>query len=384
MAGCNGYSQLSGTILNLQNRSLCFIGQEYLHRVYIGRGIFHSAAQILHASTTGTAHKVLVLHQPSLRDMAERLRTILLGCFEDVFLVEVPDRDFAKTLEVAQFVWGILAKSGFSRQDLLLSLGGGAVADLAGFVAHCFMRGIRVAHVPTTVLCAADAAIGGKCAINTQEGKNLVGALHTPICVIIDLDFFSTLSKRDIASGIAEIVKIGFVKSTKIIQIFKKALLDGTSAEICDPSSYVFFDLLSCAVEEKLKITRADRADLGVRNILNYGHTIGHAIEYVERYAMRHGEAVALGMRFAAELAGIVGLLSEQEIDLHTQIFEALGLSTKYNLKKWQAVRAALNVDKKKKGQNLQFVVLKAIGKPQIIHAPEDGVLFLAFSQICT
>jgi 3-dehydroquinate synthase len=342
------------------------------YEVLIGRNLLDNIPKFLDG-----ARKILIVHPVGLTVSAEALRDSLVKAGYEVVLAGVPDSEDAKRIEVAAFCWGILGKSEFSRSDIIIGFGGGAITDLAGFVAATWLRGVGVVQIPTTLLAMVDAAIGGKTGVNTSEGKNLVGVFHSPKAVIVDLETLSTLPRNELVAGFAEVVKCGFISDTNILD-----LIEGNLESATDPSSELFLDLVSRAIAVKSKVVREDFRELGLREILNYGHTLGHAIELAERYKWRHGAAVSIGMVFAAELALLNGRLGTNDVQRHRDILNSLGLPTTYPGDKWPQLLASMRVDKKARAGNLRFVVLDQIGKPTIMHSPTDEILFTAFQEI--
>jgi 3-dehydroquinate synthase len=322
--------------------------------------------------------KALVVHQPVQTRRAEAIRELLAGRVE-VLLAEVPDAEDAKRIEVAAFCWGILGQADFTRSDAIIGLGGGAVTDLAGFVAATWLRGVSVVQLPTSVLAMVDAAVGGKTGINTTEGKNLVGAFHAPGAVLADLDTLETLPRNDLLAGFAEIAKCGFIADPSILDA-----LTADVEEATDPGSAVFAELIAKAIRVKAEVVSEDFTESGRRETLNYGHTLGHAIEYAERYRWRHGSAVSVGMVFAAELARLVGRLDDDGVDLHREILGSLTLPLGYPAGRWPTLTAAMRRDKKSRAGMLRFVLLDGIGRTSILNGPEDHLLFTAYGEIAT
>jgi 3-dehydroquinate synthase len=323
------------------------------------------------------AKKVMIVHPVGLSVSAEALRDSLIDSGFEVVLAGVPDSEDAKRIEVAAFCWGILGKSEFSRTDMIIGFGGGAITDLAGFVAATWLRGVGVIQIPTTVLAMVDAAIGGKTGVNTAEGKNLVGVFHSPKGVLVDLETLATLARNELVAGFAEIIKCGFISDTEILDLVEINIQDAT-----DLSSDLFLDLVTRAIKVKALVVAEDFREQGLRETLNYGHTLGHAIELAERYKWRHGAAVSIGMVFAAELARVNGRLSMAEVQRHRDILASLGLPVSYPADKWPQLLANMRVDKKARAGSLRFIVLDEIGKPRIMHAPTDEILFTAFQEI--
>ena len=348
------------------------VGGATPYEVVIGRNLLDQVPSML----TG-AKKVMIVHPVGLSVSAEALRDSLIDSGFEVVLAGVPDSEDAKRIEVAAFCWGILGKSEFSRTDMIIGFGGGAITDLAGFVAATWLRGVGVIQVPTTVLAMVDAAIGGKTGVNTAEGKNLVGVFHSPKGVLVDLETLVTLARNELVAGFAEIIKCGFISDTEILDLVEINIQDAT-----DLSSDLFLELVTRAIKVKALVVAEDFREQGLRETLNYGHTLGHAIELAERYKWRHGAAVSIGMVFAAELARVNGRLSMAEVQRHRDILASLGLPVSYPADKWPQLLANMRVDKKARAGSLRFIVLDEIGKPRIMHAPTDEILFTAFQEI--
>jgi 3-dehydroquinate synthase len=237
---------------------------------------------------------------------------------------------------------------------------------------------VKFVQVPTTLLGMVDAAIGGKTGINTAEGKNLVGAFYAPSAVICDLDTLVTLPKNEIVAGLAEVVKYGFIADERILEI-----IEASPEKASDPTSAEFFELIERSVAIKARVVAADFKESSLREILNYGHTLGHAIELAERYQWRHGAAISIGMMFVAELARLAGRLSDDVVDRHRNILNLLGLPTTYKAAKWDSLLASMQRDKKSRAGQLRFVVLDDITKPTIMTAPTNEMLFAAYQEIC-
>ncbi|GAB3406586.1 3-dehydroquinate synthase [Schumannella luteola] len=320
--------------------------------------------------------KVLVVHAPTLGAKAEALRAQLSERFE-VYLAEVPDAEAAKRVEVAAFCWQVMGQTDFTRSDAVIGLGGGATTDLAGFVAATWLRGLKVVQIPTSILGMVDAAVGGKTGINTAEGKNLVGAFHAPAQVIVDLAWLDTLPRNELLAGFAEIVKAGFIAEPEILDLIE-ADVDAAT----DPTSPVLRRLVELAIGVKARVVGEDFTEQGLREILNYGHTLGHAIEHAERYQWRHGAAVAIGMVFAAELSRLTRGLDDEAVDRTRRILDLLSLPSTYPLGRWKTLLATMQRDKKARAGMLRFIVLDAIGKPAVLNGPEEHLLFAAYSEI--
>jgi len=336
----------------------------------------HGAVDRLGDALGSRVAKVLVVHPPTLADRAARLRESLLDRFE-VLLAEVPDAEDAKRVEVAAFCWQIMGQTDFTRTDAVVGLGGGATTDLAGFVAATWLRGVRLIQIPTSVNGMVDAAIGGKTGINTAEGKNLVGAFYAPAAVLADLDLLDGLPKNEILAGFAEVVKCGFIGETEILDI-----VEADPERATDPSTPQFRRCIELAIRLKARVVGEDFKESGLREILNYGHTLGHAIEHAERYRWRHGAAISVGMMFAAELGRIAGSLSDADVERHRRILESLTLPTTYPLGRWKTLLATMQRDKKARAGMMRFIVLDEIGKPATLAGPEEALLFAAYQEV--
>ncbi len=339
-------------------------------RSLVGRGLLDEIPLALDG-----VKKVLVVHPQALSATSEAIREKLRSAGFEAILAEVPNGEDAKRIEVAAFCWGIMGQADFHRNDAVIGLGGGATTDLAGFVAATWLRGVRSVLIPTTLLGMVDAAVGGKTGVNTSEGKNLVGAFHLPHRVIIDLDTLETLPKNDLVAGMAEVAKYGFIADPWILD----ALEDPAAI---DPKSDLIEELVKRSVAIKERVTESDFRESGEREFLNYGHTLGHAIEHAERYKWRHGAAISIGMVFAAELSMLSGKLSESDLERHRKVLGGLGLPLGYRADRWDQLLATMQRDKKARSGALRFVVLDQLGKPSILSAPTPELLFTAFQAI--
>ena len=295
----------------------------------------------------------------------------------DLPIIRIPDGESGKSPEVIVNIWQKMGELGLNRNDLIIGIGGGTVTDLAGFAAATWLRGIDWVAIPTTVAGMVDAAIGGKTGINSSHGKNLIGSFHSPAAVLIDLDWIETLSERDVAAGMAEVVKCGFIADPKILDLLAhKSLKD-----VCNDRG-LQMELIHRAVSVKANVVGQDFKESFLREILNYGHTLGHAIEKHSNYQIRHGEAVSIGMCFAAELAKIKVNLSEQIVEQHYAVLKALKLPTKYQASAWPELLSAMSLDKKTKSGTLRFVAIDDVGKCVRIESPTSDELASAYERI--
>ncbi len=346
-------------------RRVTVAGQEP-YEVVIGPGAQAQLGLVL----AGTP-KAAVVHARPLAALAGAAVETLQTAGVAAEAVVVPDGEAAKTAEVAAGVWDELGRLGLTRSDAVVGVGGGAVTDLAGFVAATWLRGVRVVQVPTSVLGMVDAAVGGKTGINTGAGKNLVGAFHPPAGVLADTDVLAGLPEAEFRSGMAEVVKCGLIADAGILDLLTA---DPTGRRDTE-------ELIERAVQVKADAVGEDLHDTGVREFLNYGHTLAHAIERVEDFGWRHGEAVAVGLVFAAELAGQAGLLTRADVDRHRDLVAAMGLPTRY-AGDWTALQAVMRRDKKARGATLRFVVLDGLGNPRILADPDQAWLDAAWAAV--
>ncbi len=332
--------------------------------VVIGHGVVDGVADLI----GDRVRRVAVVHAGEL--------TVELGDRYDVLDLPLPDGEGAKTVEVAARCWESLGAAGFTRSDAVLTVGGGATTDLGGFVAATWLRGVRVVHVPTTLLGMVDAAVGGKTGINTGAGKNLVGAIHEPAGVICDLSFLGSLPRAELASGLAEVVKCGFVADPEILR-----LVESDPAAALDPASPTLQQLVERAVRVKADVVAGDLHETGGstghpgREVLNYGHTMAHAIERSTDYGIRHGEAVALGMVYVAELARLAGRLDDETAARHASTLDLVGLPTRWRGAPFEELLRTMRVDKKSRGDLLRFVVLDGLARPAVLEAPDEAQL---------
>ncbi|RCW43877.1 3-dehydroquinate synthase [Halopolyspora algeriensis] len=345
-------------------------GQPY--DVVVGRGLLGELVDQLRGTSV-----VALVHQPSITATVEAVREELGEAGVDAHRVEVPDAEEGKSLAVAGFCWEVLGKMGMDREGVVVSFGGGAVTDLAGFVAATWMRGVRVMHVPTTLLGMVDAAIGGKTGINTDAGKNLVGLFHEPGSVVVDLATLEGLPANELIAGMAEIVKCGFVADPQILD-----LIESDPQAAVDPSGDVLTELVSRAIRVKADVVSADLRESHLREVLNYGHTLAHAIERRERYRWRHGAAVSIGLVFAAELARLAGRLDDETADRHRRILDLLGLPTTYDPDALNQLLELMQSDKKTRSGVLRFVVLDGPAKPGRLEGPDPSLVAAAYSAL--
>ena len=295
--------------------------------------------------------------------------TQLLQLDSDVHHFTVPDGEDGKSFSTLTKLWDWLGAAGFTRSDLIVAVGGGALTDLAGFAAATWLRGIDWIAVPTSLAGMVDASIGGKTGINSDYGKNLIGAFHSPISVVIDPMWLQTLSDRDFSAGMAEVIKCGFISDYKILNLVQDDVID-------------FNQLIYRAVKVKAKVVAKDFKESKLREILNYGHTLGHAIEKDSKFRLRHGEAVSIGMVFAAELSNELVGLSKEVVDLHRVLSSNFKLPISYPKSRWKSLSALLLKDKKVKQGKVRFIGISKIGKPVWLEDVPSNTLARVYERI--
>lgn len=347
------------------------VGTDY--DVTIGAGVLDQVADAL----PGGVLRVLITHAPVMAAAAWALEDQLADRGIGAILAPLPDAEAAKTADVAAWLWGLMGEAGFTRSDAVVAIGGGATTDLGGFVAATWLRGVPVVQVPTTLLGMVDAAVGGKTGINTAEGKNLVGAFHPPAAVIADLSLLRSLPRRDLVAGMAEVVKCGFIADPVILDLIEAA--PAAALEVDGP---VLPELVRRAVQVKADVVAADLRESSLREILNYGHTFAHAIEQVENYQWRHGDAVAVGLVYIAELSHRAGLIEPDLVVRHREVLTSLGLPTAYPAGRWEPLLTAMRRDKKTRGDLLRFVALTALARPTRLEGPAEQDLIAAYDAV--
>ena len=338
------------------------------YEVVIGSGVLSTADEVL--PPLPGAERAFVVADVAVAARSAPLEGSLARRGIKTVGLSVPSGEDAKTLQVYGTLLHQLASQEAHRGDLIVALGGGTVGDLAGFVAATYMRGIGFIQVPTTLLAQVDASIGGKTAVNLPEGKNLVGAFHQPISVLADVDTLAGLAPRDYGSGLAEVAKVALTLDLELLEGLERA-----PAPVLARDPAVLERLVARCVTAKARTVAADERDRGARLVLNYGHTLGHALERLDAFAGRtHGEAVAVGMAFAARLAEARGLVPAGLLARTNHLLTSLGLEPGGALPPVGAILSAFRLDKKYEG-GVRFVLLEDVGRPVIVDdVPEAQV----------
>jgi len=369
----------------MPDRTRLHVGGASPYDVVVGRDVLDE----LPAMVGPDARRVAVLYDGDLTGLSAMVRVPLLNeGYEVTGVPLVPPGEAAKSYAVAQSSWELLGQAGFTRSDVIVTFGGGATTDLGGFVAATWLRGVRVVHVPSTLLGMVDAAVGGKTGINTGAGKNLVGSFHEPAGVICDLALLSTLPAAELVAGLGEVVKCGFIADPEIL-----ALVENCPTEVLTAGSRELRELVKRAIQVKIDVVVGDLKETGGSNghpgreALNYGHTLAHAVEKATGYRIRHGEAVALGMVFVAELARLAGRLDEETAARHATALASVGLPTTFEGAgvpevAFDELLSTMRVDKKARGAQLRFVVLDGLARPSILADPDEGMLRAAYDHV--
>ena len=307
--------------------------------------------------------KVLLIAPSSL------IKLFKLKDGKNLTIFSTSDGENQKTVATLDRIWKKCAAIGLSRQDAIVGFGGGATTDLAGFVAATWLRGITWYAIPTSLAGMVDASVGGKTGINSSSGKNLIGSFYSPARVLIDPTFLESLSKRDLSAGMAEVIKCGFIADYKILNLVQEDVLD-------------YSQLIYRATKVKSKVVSKDFKESKLREILNYGHTLGHAIEKDSKYKLRHGEAVSIGMVFASELSRELAGLSEDAVQLHRELLQNFNLPIRYPRSRWKNLSTLLLMDKKVKQSKVRFIGISKIGKPVWLEDVSSSLLAKVYERI--
>jgi 3-dehydroquinate synthase len=333
--------------------------------ILIGHGLIGTVGKLLSDNKPG--QKFAIITNPKVNSLfGENVAQGLDESGFDQLILEVTDSETAKSLDMAKRLYRELSDNSFDRDSCIIGLGGGVVGDLAGFVAATYMRGIDLVHIPTTLLAQVDSAIGGKTGVNLPEGKNLVGAFHQPLMVISDIETLKTLPDEDFRSGLAEVVKYGVLAEPELFDDLEKNL-----DAILNRDERMLTKIVTTCSSIKARLVEEDEHDHGKRLMLNYGHTLGHALEAATGYTgYRHGGAVAIGMLFAAKLSVKLGLLNEAEMQRISDAISSSGLPT--NIARRMDAEVLLKfmyTDKKNKAGKLRLILPTRIGDAVISDA---------------
>jgi len=352
--------------------------------VHIGNGVLDRLPALVGDHDVSLLTRAAIVHPETMSGLAHSCARLLTGAGVSVLMLPVPDAEAAKTATVAVQCWDALGAAGFTRSDWVIGVGGGATTDLAGFVAATWLRGVRYVSVPTSLLGMVDAAVGGKTGINTGAGKNLVGAFYEPAAVLCDLDVLARLPDEEYRTGLAEVIKCGFIADPVILDLIEA---DVDAASRFDP--VVSAELVRRSLAIKARVVARDLTEVGAggglgREVLNYGHTLGHAVERREHFGWRHGHAVSVGLVYVAELARAAGLLDDSTADRHARILGGVCLPTTYPTAAWPDLSEGMRMDKKTRGDTLRFVVLHGLAEPALLEGPTLELLEAAYRAIAS
>ncbi|OKL50007.1 3-dehydroquinate synthase [Boudabousia marimammalium] len=339
-------------------RNLVQVRAERVYSVIVGSGL----EEVIAHRVNQLGKDVLVVHPPILRPRAQELATrISERSSGSVNLWEHADAESGKTVASAEAGWNRLGELNYGRDSVIVAFGGGATTDLAGFLAATWLRGVPVVMCPSTLLGMVDAAVGGKTGLNTPAGKNLVGSFYSPAAVFCDLRQLVTLAPEQIAAGMAEVLKCGYIRDGRILEKLDSLALENVGSILGQAgkesrAELALRELVTRAITVKAEVVGADFRESGLREILNFGHTFAHAIEKLEDYKWQHGFAVAVGMVYAMELACTLGQVERDVVSQLRLRLKALGLPTSYQ-GTWPDLYEAMLHDKKVRGGVLRFVM---------------------------
>jgi 3-dehydroquinate synthase len=301
----------------------------------------------------------------------EKLNESLTKSGFNVSYEVIPPGEPSKTMEMAQRLLEKAYDNGLLRDSSVIALGGGVVGDIAGFVAATYMRGIDFVQIPTTLLAQVDSSVGGKVGVNLKKGKNIVGAFHQPKMVYIDISVLKTINKREILGGLAEIIKYGIIWDFDLFEYIENNL-----HEILNLKENKLKHIIKKSCEIKGKIVSLDEKEENLRSILNFGHTIGHAIEALTGYQKYiHGEAVAIGMVYACKLALDLGYINEKYFERIFSLIQKTGLPTDYEDLPKENIVEAIKLDKKSRESKINFVLPSGFGKVEVISVKKEEIL---------
>ncbi len=322
--------------------------------------------------------EILAIHQRAIifapQFVVERFS--LEGLVSDRVLLHIlPEGENQKTIHEWERALDRCAAHNLTRSDAVIAIGGGATTDLTGFVAASWLRGIAWYAIPTTLAAMVDAAIGGKTGLNTVHGKNLVGAFYSPAGVYIDISFLDSLSDRDFAAGLAEVIKTGFIGEAKILELL-------VATRDLNEVRPLAEELIALSAGFKARVVSGDFREGRLREILNYGHTLGHAIEKAEKFQLRHGEAVAIGLVFAGELSSVAVGLDAEAVALHRSLLSRFELPTQYPASALPMLIETMRGDKKARGDQMRFIGLESIGTPTWLEAITVDQISQAYGRI--
>ena len=329
------------------------------YEIHVGQNLLDQVAELI--SSVGASGPIGIISNATVNDLyGGSIREALKQAGFVTRTILIPEGEEYKTLASAEQVMSALISQGMERSGTILTLGGGVVTDLGGFVASILYRGVKLVHIPTTLLSMVDAAVGGKTGVNHSSGKNLIGSFYQPDLVIMDVKTLDSLQLRDRISGFAEMFKMGVIRDT----IYLAFLVDHMDECLAPESSDILIQAIARSCELKAEVVEADEKEADLRRILNFGHTLGHAIETTLGYGVvRHGEAVILGMYGAGWLSNQVGDLSKNDWEKLSTMLVKIPMELSLEALNPDAIEQATRMDKKVANSQLNFVLLHRLGE---------------------
>lgn len=347
--------------------------------ILIGSGILSSLGS--RCAAIGLTSRVAVITNPTVNALyGEVVRCSLAEAGYAVTVIEMPDGEVYKNAETLGHVYDDLIESGLDRTSFIVALGGGVVGDLAGFAAATYLRGIPFVQVPTTLLAQVDSSVGGKTAIDHPRGKNLIGAFYQPRLVLIDVDTLATLPEREYRAGLAEVIKYGVALDLPFFEYLEQHV-----GAIIAMEQECLESMIRRCCQLKAQVVELDEKESGLRAVLNFGHTLGHALEMLAGYReFVHGEAVALGMVLAARISAGLGHCSTAEIERIESLIACLGLRTQPPTVERQGLLGAILTDKKNKDGTISFICNAGIGNFAVEQLLPEELLTLSGLEVCS
>lgn len=361
--------EIANSMANVKVDLSCGVPKDRSYDILVERGSLSDLGQSI--SNLGFNGKCAVVTNPKVGGLyLEPCLKSLKSSGLNPMVIEIPDGEEFKNLDIASTVFDRLVDEKFERGSLLIALGGGVVGDLTGFVASAYLRGIPFIQVPTTLLSQVDSSVGGKTAVNHRKGKNLIGAFYQPKAVFIDPNVLKTLELREVRAGLAEVIKYGIIRDADFF-----SFLESSGTSLLDYSSDSIEKAIVRSCELKALVVSDDETETGVRAILNFGHTFGHAIEAVTGYKKyKHGEAISIGMVLASDFSVKLGRCGSDVSDRIKDLLNSLDLDTKFKDFNIDEILSAMKVDKKVTDGNINMVLLNSIGSVEIVSVDDNEV----------
>lgn len=349
------------------------------YNIHIGSGILSRAGALLRSLSAGK--KVMIVSNKTVYSLHGKKLFKSLSKYFEVSVFLMPDGERYKTIDTVGKIYDAAAKNRLDRKSVIVALGGGVVGDTAGFAAATYMRGIDIVQVPTSLLAMADSSIGGKTAVDLKAGKNLAGAFHQPLFVLMDIDVLKTLPRAELTNGMAEIIKHGIILDLKLFNYIKN-----NTDKILGKDKKALLTIVEKSARCKIGVVSRDEKEVtGLRAILNYGHTIGHAIEAESGYkGLKHGEAIAIGMAVAARIAKTLGFCGQNTVNLQIKVLNSFNLIKPLKKLKIDNIIKRLYNDKKVKDGKIIFILTKKIGRAKLNETVPITIIKMELKRILT